>query len=188
MENNTGAPITDTIETTIDTEATPEKTFTQAQLDAAISERLTRERKAAEQKIKDAVTEAEKLAKMNAEEKSNHERIKREKELVEREEGITKRELKSQALEQLAERGLPRSLAEVLPFTDADGTKAAIDAVETAFRSAVQQGVEDRLKSKTPPQSGSAALPVEPSKMTYAERADLYTRDRETYKKTFGGI
>lgn len=150
----------DTIDTTTQeapaaTEAAKERFFTQAELNAHIETRLVRERKDAAEKIKTAVTEAEKLARMSAEDRHEHERQAHEKELLDREQGITKRELRAQALELLSEKRLPRVLADLLPYVDADGTMAAVDAVEKVFREAVEQGVTERLKGN-PPKIGQA--------------------------------
>lgn len=103
-----------------------------------------------EAKITEARTEAEKLAKMNAEQKAQYEQQKREKELADREAEITKRELSAQAKETLADKGLPVSLAEILNYTDASACQASIEAVEKAFQEAVAKGVEDKLKGGSP--------------------------------------
>jgi hypothetical protein len=132
----------------------PQKTFTQAEVDAILDKRLARERKDLDTKIQTAVTEAQKLAKMTTDEREKHEREKRDKELADREGEITKRELRAQALETLAEKGLPKGLADLLPYVDADGTNAAIEATEKVFRAAVEQAVNERLKGTPPPASG----------------------------------
>jgi hypothetical protein len=167
----------------------PAKTFTQDELNAIIDKRLARERADADAKIKAAVTEAQKLAKMNAEERLEHERKAREAALKEREAEITKRELRAEAKSQLSDKGLPVELAEVLPYTDADTTNAALAAVEKVFRAAVEKGVNERLKGN-PPKVGQPAQGTtiaEPEKLTYTQRAELYQKDPSQYRKLFGG-
>jgi hypothetical protein len=133
------------------TQATPTaKTFTQDELNAIIDKRLERERKDAQARIDKAVTEAQKLAKMSADERAEHERQELQKKLSEREAEITKRELRAEAKSQLSDKGLPVELAEVLPYTDADTTNAALVAVEKVFRQAVEKGVTERLKGNAP--------------------------------------
>ena len=146
-----------TVETTVETtavekeQATPTaKTFTQDELNAIIDKRLERERKDAQARIDKAVTEAQKLAKMSADERAEHERQELQKKLAEREAEITKRELRAEAKSQLSDKGLPVELAEVLPYTDADTTNAALAAVEKVFRQAVEKGVTERLKGNAP--------------------------------------
>lgn len=144
----TTAEETTAVETT---QATPTaKTFTQEELNAIIDRRLERERKDAQARIDKAVTEAQKLAKMSADERAEHERQELQKKLSEREAEITKRELRAEAKSQLSDKGLPVELAEVLPYTDADTTNAALAAVEKVFRQAVEKGVNERLKGNAP--------------------------------------
>lgn len=104
-----------------------------------------------EAKMQEARTEAEKMAKMNAEQKAQYEREKQAKELADREAAITKRELMATAKEQLAEKGLPISLASVLNYSSAEECTASIDAVGKAFQEAVEKAVNDRLVGGKPP-------------------------------------
>ncbi|MDB8574973.1 DUF4355 domain-containing protein [Turicibacter sanguinis] len=97
-------------------------------------------------------TEAEKMASMNAKEKEEYQQQKREKALEEREREITARELKATAYETLTEKGLPKELAEILNYTDADQCKASIDVVEKTFNSALTKAVNEKLK-------GTAQIP-----------------------------
>ena len=62
-----------------------------------IDKRLERERKDAQARIDKAVTEAQKLAKMSADERAEHEKQAHEKALADREAEITKRELRAEA-------------------------------------------------------------------------------------------
>jgi transketolase len=100
--------------------------------------------------ITEAVTEAEKLAKMKSDEKAKYEQDKRIKELDKREKDITTRELKAQAYETLAEKNLPKELIDTLNFSDAEACNASIEAVEKAFQNAVKKAVDDRLKGSKP--------------------------------------
>ena len=69
--------------------------------------------------------------------------------------------------EQLAERGLPRELAGALPCGDAAALEGALDALEGAFRSAVQAEVDKRLRGRMP--SGAGAVRPDPDSLTDAE-------------------
>jgi len=103
-----------------------------------------------ETRLNEAKTEAEKLAKMNAEQKAEYERQKREEALAKREQEITRRELRATALETLAEKGLPKQLADILDYTDAESTNKSIESVEKVFREAVEAAVNERLKGGAP--------------------------------------
>lgn len=129
----------------------------QAAIDSAVKQRLARERRDAEKRIEqareEARSEAEKLAQMNEAQRAEHERQRaeqaakdREAAIAKREAEITRRELRAEAIETLHKRGLPANLEAVLNYPDADACSASIDTVEKAFREAVQQGVDERLR------------------------------------------
>lgn len=130
----------------------------QAELDRILGERLGKAQakweKDYQSKLDAAKTEAEKLAKMNADQKAEYEQQKRLDELAKREGEITRRELRATAIETLAEKGLPRTLADILVFTDAETTNASLEAVEKAFRESVEAGVNERLRGGNPPGGG----------------------------------
>lgn len=140
---------------------TEQKTFTQEDLNKIISERLGKEKAKWEKdytaKIEEAKTEAEKLAKMKAEEKAKYQEQKRLEKLEQREKDITTRELKAQAYETLAEKGLPKDLIETLNFTDSESCNSSIIAVEKAFKSAVEKAVNEKLKGEPPKGSESSS-------------------------------
>ncbi|MEG2654914.1 MAG: DUF4355 domain-containing protein [Clostridium sp.] len=105
-------------------------------------------------KLETAKTEAEKLAKMNADEKAKYAEEKRVEELTKREKDITTRELKAQAYETLAEKGMPKELVDILNYENADMCNKSIEAVEKAFQSAVEKAVNDKLRGKGDPKVG----------------------------------
>lgn len=150
-----------------------EKTFTQEELDRIISSRLAKERakweKEFETKLNEAKTEAEKLAKMNAEQKAEYERNKREEELERREAEITRRELRATAIETLAEKGLPKQLADILDYTDAEKTNKSIENVEKVFREAVELAVNEKLRGGNPPKGGQGTTNLEAQIAKYFE-------------------
>ena len=76
---------------------------------------------------------------------------KKEKELINREAEITRKELIAEAKNTLAEKKLPVGLADVLNYADADSCNKSISAVEKAFQEAVETAVQDRLKGGKPP-------------------------------------
>jgi hypothetical protein len=137
-----------------------EKVFKQADVDRILQERLAREAKNTEQKIAEsvaaAVAEAERKAKMTADERRKAEEAAEKQKLEERERQITTRELRAAAMEKLAEKGLPKALADVLRYDDAKTCDESLAALETAYRASVQAGVEERLKGNPPGGSGGS--------------------------------
>ncbi|MBS5369187.1 MAG: DUF4355 domain-containing protein [Coprobacillus cateniformis] len=128
-----------------------EKTFTQSEIDKIVKGRIAKERKAWEKQLLDQQTEAEKLAGMSEKEKKEYQAKKKQEDLDAREAAITRRELTAQAKVQLADKGIPTELADVLDYKDADSCKKSIETVEKAFQTAVEKAVEERLKGGKPP-------------------------------------
>lgn len=155
---NTGNTETTTQTDNVDTSNTEttqtEKTFTQKDVDKLIQDRLAREQSKWEKKIQDERTEAEKLAKMNADQKAKYAEEKRVAELEKREKDITTRELRATAIETLAEKNLPKELVDILNYSDAESCNKSIESVEKAFQSAVEKAVNDKLRGGNPPKGG----------------------------------
>lgn len=136
--------------------------------------------------LQQAQTEAEKLAKMTAEQKAQHEREQREKDLQERETTLTRKELRAAARDTLAGKGLPGELAELLPCSDAESCKKGLEVLESAFGKAVTAAVNDRLR-QSPPKAGTPnkgtvskdAFAV----MGYRERLALKKEQPEIYEQ-----
>lgn len=124
----------------------PPKTLTQEDINAAIAD--ARKEWEKEQQLQQ--TEAQKLAKMTADEKKAYEEKKRLEGLEKREAEITKRELMSTAKETLISKNLPIELAAVLDYTDADACNASIDKIGKAFQDAVQAGIASRIAGTDP--------------------------------------
>ncbi|EOL45812.1 DUF4355 domain-containing protein [Enterococcus caccae] len=125
----------------------------QSEFDSAVDKQITKALNTAQEKwkaesqqaIEAAKSEAEKMANMTAEQQAEAKRQKDSEELASREADITRRELRAQSLEQLAEKELPKELVDVVVLTDAESCSKSIEAVEKAFRSAVEAGVNKRL-------------------------------------------
>lgn len=116
-----------------------------AELEAALEEKLRR-----------MLEEADRLSRMTDAERAAYAASQREGELAERERRIAQRELRAEALEELARRGLPKALADAVANETPEGMRASLDAVERAFRQAVQAAVEARLRGETPAAGASA--------------------------------
>ena len=63
---------------------------------------------------------------------------------------ITRRELTAVAKEQLNLAGVPADMADFIDYTDADSVNESVKRLSKAFKGAVQQSVDDRLKGKAP--------------------------------------
>ena len=116
-----------------------------------INTAVANERKRLDKLHNDQLTEAQRLAAMNEDEKRDYLDKKREKELADREAAITKRELMAEAKNTLAEKGLPMSFADMLNYADADSVKKGIEALEKEWQPAIENTVEEKLKGGKPP-------------------------------------
>jgi len=119
-----------------------EPKFTQKQLDDIVKDRIKR----AEQDKQEAIKEAEKLAKMTADQKREYELEKLQRENEELKQAQTRYELGKEATKILAESGIIAS-DEILDFVvkeDAETTSAAVKA----FSDLVDKISDDRMKEK----------------------------------------
>lgn len=123
-----------------------EKTFTQADVDRLIRKEQAKWKRQQEK----AVSEAQRLAGLTAEQRAAEEARTREENLTKREAEITRRELRAQALSDLAEQQMPSELADLLDYTDADACAESIKKIRGVWQKAVQKGVEQRVKGSAP--------------------------------------
>lgn len=137
--------------TTTDNTATDdpkEKTYTQAEVTELIEKRLIRER----EKQKKAASEAEKLAKMSAQEQAEYQRDEYQKELEELKAKLARADIKETARAMLAADNIsiPDNLISAIITDNADSTQQAIKGFAAAFKEAVKTEVANRLKGNEP--------------------------------------
>ncbi|PTJ88168.1 phage capsid protein [Staphylococcus hyicus] len=136
-----------------------EKTFTQAELDDIVEKRVAREKKKAEQKAKDAAAEAEKLAKMNREQKADYEREKLQKELEEYRRREARLNMKNEAKKLFKESNVDSSdeLLELVTADTFDQTQENVEAFTIILNDMVETAVKDRLYSGSPKSFANSA-------------------------------
>ncbi|MBR1585050.1 MAG: DUF4355 domain-containing protein [Clostridia bacterium] len=83
----------------------------------------------------------------------------RQEQMDAREQDLARRELAAKARRLLMEKELPEDLADSLFFENEAAMAQAIDALEIAFRAAVQQAVEERLSDSAP--KAGALVPLD---------------------------
>ncbi len=125
-----------------------EKKYTDEEVNEIVKRKLAKWEK---DKAK-AVSEAEKLAKMNEEEKSNYERQKLKDRLAELERKETLHEMAKTARSILADKGIQveENLLSHLITEDAETTKESVESFAGLFTEAVDKAVIEKLKGKTP--------------------------------------
>lgn len=149
----------------------------QAEFDRRITQALEKQKgkmdKDYEARLQAQKTEAEKLAKMNAEQKAQYERERFDAELKEREASITRRELRAEVLNQLGEKNLPKKLADLVDYSNAEACEKSLQSVTESFQEAVKAGVADATKGGVPPkkapETGGTFTPDQLKGMSAAE-------------------
>ncbi len=161
---------TETTETTADETKKEEtgKTFSRDELAKIVAAETKKARASWEQEAEAKKEEAKKLAKMNAEEKLQHELERKEAEIAELKRGQTLNEMKSEASKMLSGAGLPQDdeLLGLIVSEDAEATKKAV-AVITNFASQIKK---ENARQSTPGEGGQFSADKN-TKQTVAELA-----------------
>lgn len=129
-------------------EKQPELKYTDADVDAIVKKKLAR----AEKEKANAVAEAEKLAKMNADDKEKYERQKLEDELAEYKKREAVQGLLKEADNMLKSEGIDidDELLKTVIGDDAETTQNNIKVFAESFNSAVEQAVKKALSGQAP--------------------------------------
>ena len=144
------------------------KTYTQAELDKALSDALAKQ-KADFDKEK---SEAAKLAKMDKDAKEKYKEQQRIKALEDREKAVALKELKQAAIGLLVEKKLDPNLAEILNYESAETVKESIEKVDTVIKGAIANGIDERIKaSGGSPRKGGDSGATPPAQMSKEEFA-----------------
>jgi hypothetical protein len=124
----------------------------QRELDKTIAKAIETAKSKWEKEAEVKRTEAEKLAKMDADEKHKYELEKATKEKEEALSKLNAYELKEEAIKIASGKGLPISLLNVIDYTkeNAESIKTKIEEIEVVYKQALQEGINDRMKEKTP--------------------------------------
>lgn len=160
---STGANSTDskpadndgTIKPTQETGGESEKKYTDEDLDALIEKKFSKWKKAEEKRV----SEAARLAEMNAQQRAEYERDQYKQEIEQLRAESERRKMETTAIEMLGEHGVnvSQKLVSGLVSTDAATTKENISLFAEAFNEAVESAVNDRIKSAPPKKFGGGS-------------------------------
>lgn len=144
------------------------KTFSRDELAKIVAAETKKARASWELEAEAKKEEAKKLAKMNAEEKLQHELQQKEAEIAELKRGQTLNEMRTEASKMLSNVSLPHDeeLLGLIVSEDAEATKKAI-AVITNFASQIKK----ENARQTPPSAGGQFSADKTTKQTVAELA-----------------
>ena len=187
-ETNTEVVETEGVDNTGTTEA--DKTFTQDELDHIVQERVKRAvakaQKDAEDKIKQAQSEGERLAKLTKDERAKEEEAKRLADLEAREKAIAIKELRIETQSLLSDEGLPIEFLDVVMADTAETVKDNIASVRKVFDEAVEKRVNERLTQDKPRRGATAGAMSKAEIMAVKdvnERQKLIAENLELFRK-----
>ena len=187
-ETNTEVVETETVDNPETTEA--DKTFTQDELDHIVQERVKRAvakaQKDAEDKIKQAQSEGERLAKLTKDERAKEEEAKRLADLEAREKAIAVKELRIETQSLLSDEGLPIEFLDVVMADTAESVKENIASVRKVFDEAVEKRVNERLTQDKPRRGATAGAMSKAEILAVkdvSERQKLIAENLELFRK-----
>ena len=187
-ETNTEVVETETVDNPETTEA--DKTFTQDELDHIVQERVQRAvakaQKDAEDKIKQAQSEGERLAKLTKDERAKEEEAKRLADLEAREKAIAIKELRIETQSLLSDEGLPIEFLDVVMADTAESVKENIASIRKVFDEAVEKRVNERLTQDKPRRGATAGAMSKAEIMAVQdanERQKLIAENLELFRK-----
>lgn len=126
-----------------------EKSFTQADMDAAIE--------SARQKWLEETAEAERVKKLTPEERAKEEQEKKDAEITSLRSQLLQKELRENATKSLEADGFPVGLAEVLDYSSKERMEETLKNTTEIFKESLAAAVQSRLKGRTPEGLGGAA-------------------------------
>lgn len=169
-----------------------EKTFTQAELDDIVKKEKAKAKRSAEKEYKAKMDEAERLRKMNADEKAEYEAKKQAAYIAELEAKINRSGLEKEASKMLSEAGIIAG-DEILALVvkdDAERTQEAVNGFAELVNQLADNKVKEMLKGKTPrkvEQSTAGAITKEQfDRMGYKDRNELLQSNPELYAQLKG--
>ena len=187
-ETNTEVVETETVDNPETTEA--EKTFTQDELNHIVQERVQRAvakaQKDAEDKIKQAQSEGERLAKLTKDERAKEEEAKRLADLEAREKAIAVKELRIETQSLLSDEGLPIEFLDVVMADTAESVKDNIASIRKVSDEAVEKRVNERLTQDKPRRGATAGAMSKAEIMAVkdaSERQKLIAENLELFRK-----
>lgn len=175
-------------------ETQQEKTYTQDEVDKMIQQtadrRVSQALKTQQAKFEAQMSEAEKLRKMNDEQKEQYEFDKQKAEFEQQKRDFALLQNKLEATKVLEDRGLPVVFADYIVNENAETMMDNIETFEKAFKAAVTDAVNAKIASPAPrgssaPQTGLTQEAFK--KMTLAQKQELYTTNPSLYKQMIGG-
>lgn len=171
---------------------TTEKTFTQAELDEIVQKRVAKAERRFDRKLQEQLDEAEKLRNMNEVQKAQYEKDKQDQEIADLKAQLKRRDLESEAVKVLSEKGIvaDEAVLGIVVKDDAEQTLEAINQFEATINTIVDKRLQDMLKGETPKrvETGTAGAITKEQfdRMGYEDRNQLIQSNPELYQQLRG--
>lgn len=120
------------------------------QIKAAVENAKAEWNKGLDEKIKAAQEEATRLAKLSAEERRKEEDKLASEKLAKEQAEFEHKKLVYYAERELVKASLPEEIGEYIAAGDEKTTKEIIDKIKVSYDKAVEKGVDEKLKGKSP--------------------------------------
>lgn len=147
-----------------DTSKQTDEAAVQKRIDDALAAAKSKWEKDYKRKAEAAKKEAERLSKLSDDERAKAELENSRKELEAKEQELKKKELKLEMVKVLSDRHIPVEFMDYLIAEDSESTMSRITTFEKAFKKAIENGVNEKLKGKAPKagtsKAGAAGTPV----------------------------
>jgi len=182
MEENVNNVTEEATEDTTQQEAP--QTYTAEELQAEVDRRVQQAMQKAERKANARIKEAEKLAKMNEQQRYEYELESREKAIAEKEHALALAENKATAAQILSDRGISAKLVDFVVAEDAQTMSDNISLLEMEFKNSVKAEVERRLSTSTPKKNlptDKTITKQEFQRMPLTKQAELFAQNPELY-------
>jgi len=128
------------------------KLFSQEQINEIVSSRLKQVDKKYEERMREIINkeriDAERLAKLSAEEKEKELISRYKSEIEAKEKALRIREAKLEATALLNEKQIPIDLADFVLDSDIETMKINVEKLDRTYKKAVEKGINEKLKGK----------------------------------------
>ncbi len=146
-----------------------EKTYSRDEVNKMISAEREKIKAEIKKQADEEKTEAEKLAKMDADEKHKYELEKERKEKNDALSKLNAYELKDQATKMATEKEMDVSLLDLIDYSNetAETVKTKLETIDSVVKKAVEKGITERLREKSPRQVSN---PISNSDKSYLDK------------------
>lgn len=154
-----------------------EKTFTRDEVNKMINAERLKERQSVINEYETKKAEAEKLAKMDEDQKKAYELSQEKTRADKAEKALNAYKLKDETIRQASEKGIPLSLIQTLDFEveNAESIKTKLEIFEKTYKSEREKAINEYSREDAP-QTGDRVQIADFSKMSYDELADYLNK------------